>query len=263
MKQIRLRTPLTYYGGKQQMIKIIEPMIPTHNLYCEPFCGGAAIFFGKEPSNVEILNDTNAVLQTFYRVVKTDFPALKKRIDSTLHSREMHNDAWIIYNEPHMFNDVDKAWAVWVLANMSYTSRLNGSFAYERSSSKISDKVQHKKDELTIDIARRLEHVQIECADACYIIQSRDCHDSFFYCDPPYINTCQGHYDGYTETDYENLLINLSKIEGKFLLSSFPTDLLTHYTQQHGWNTKQFDLNSSASGSRKRKIEVLTANYTI
>lgn len=121
----------------------------------------------------------------------------------------------------------------------------------------------HKKEELTIDIARRLEHVQIECADACYIINSRDSYDSFFYCDPPYINTCQGHYDGYTETDYENLLITLANIEGKFLLSSFPTDILEHYVKKYGWYQRQYEMNNSASGSRKRKIEVLTANYEI
>lgn len=46
-EKVSLRTPLTYYGGKQQLCKEILHQIPQHQLYCEPFCGGAAVFFGK------------------------------------------------------------------------------------------------------------------------------------------------------------------------------------------------------------------------
>ena len=58
-----MKTPITYYGGKQSMLSIILPMIPEHNLYCEPFFGGGAVFFAKEPSKIEVINDTNRVLQ--------------------------------------------------------------------------------------------------------------------------------------------------------------------------------------------------------
>ncbi|HRS68514.1 MAG TPA: DNA adenine methylase, partial [Paludibacteraceae bacterium] len=58
-EKVRLRTPLTYYGGKQQLLKEILTQVPKHELYCEPFCGGAAVFFGKEPAKVEVINDTN------------------------------------------------------------------------------------------------------------------------------------------------------------------------------------------------------------
>lgn len=60
-KKINLKTPITYYGGKQMMCGKIVPLIPKHRLYCEPFAGGAAIYFAKEPSELEVLNDTNTV----------------------------------------------------------------------------------------------------------------------------------------------------------------------------------------------------------
>ncbi len=59
------KTPITYYGGKQKLLTTILTKIPDHNLYCEPFLGGAAIFFGKPPSNVEVINDTNKELSGF------------------------------------------------------------------------------------------------------------------------------------------------------------------------------------------------------
>lgn len=43
----QMKTPISYYGGKQKLCTEIISRMPAHNLYCEPFIGGAAIFFGK------------------------------------------------------------------------------------------------------------------------------------------------------------------------------------------------------------------------
>jgi DNA adenine methylase len=53
---------LSYYGGKQTLASRILELIPPHRLYCEPFLGGAAIFFAKEQSRVEIINDADGEL---------------------------------------------------------------------------------------------------------------------------------------------------------------------------------------------------------
>jgi len=57
-----MKTPLSYYGGKQTLASRIPGLIPPHRLYCEPFSGGAAVFFAKEQSKVEIINDTDGEL---------------------------------------------------------------------------------------------------------------------------------------------------------------------------------------------------------
>nr|WP_252714668.1 DNA adenine methylase [Treponema phagedenis] len=62
--------------------------------------------FAKEPSQAEVINDTNAEIINFYQVVQEDFPALQKEIMKTLHSREMHRHAKIIYENPDMFDTV-------------------------------------------------------------------------------------------------------------------------------------------------------------
>ena len=262
-----MRTPISYYGGKQTMIGRIIPLIPKEaKLYAEPFIGGAAIFFAKEKHNVEVINDTNKELINFYKVVQNDYYALDKHIRITLHSRDMHRKASVIYNNPDMFDDVKRAWAVWVLSNQSFNSILDGSWGYERKTEKTTKKLTNKREAFTEEIAIRLQNVQIECADALYIIRNRDMKESFFYCDPPYFNANMGHYDGYTIEDFEMLLKTLSAIEGKFLLSSYPSDILKQYTKEHGWNTIEYEMHVSAAsknGKNKRKIEVLTANYPI
>lgn len=262
-----MKPALTYYGGKQKLAPVIVPLIPEHTLYNEPFCGGAAILFAKEPSTIEVLNDTNTELVNFYKIVKQDYVSLEKKIRITLHSRRQHADASVVYNNPHLFSELDRAWAVWVLASQSFASIIDGSWGYDKTNKNTTTKKIINKGLLfNEDYAIRLQNVQIECADALYIIQSRDSDQAFHYCDPPYFNSDCGHYGGYTEADMKRLLETLSGIKGKFLLSSYPSELLNEFINRFGWYKKTFQSQVSVnkgSGKGKIKTEVLTANYPI
>lgn len=262
-----MKPPLTYYGGKQKLSKLIVSLIPKHKIYCEPFFGGGAVFFAKEPSKIEVINDSNGELINFYRVIKTNYKKLEKEIKCTLHSREHHQVARIVLGYPQLFNEVKRAWAIWTLASQSFASLLNGTWNYDTEKDRSTKVVNSKRSSFTIDYAKRLEQVQIENNDALRIINVWDNKDAFFYLDPPYINTNQGHYKGYKEDEYEKLLIMLSKIKGKFILSSFPNDMLDKYIKQNKWVTKKIDANLSIGALHnersRRKTEVLTSNYII
>lgn len=261
-----MQTPITYYGGKQRLVSTILPLIPEHTSYIEPFAGGAAILFAKPKSKVEVINDTNSEVVLFYKVVKTKFAKLQKEIRATLHSRELHRKAKFIYAHPHVFTDIERAWALWVNSVMSYSSILGSTWSCGFDSATSEKKVLSKKLSFTKELADRLELVQIESRDALEVVLARDSPQAFFYLDPPYVGTSCGHYGGYTRDDFEKLLQTLSKIKGKFLLSSFPSDLLEKYSRKYKWKTKTMEMSLSVPGARKngrKKIEVLTANYPI
>lgn len=261
-----LKTPISYYGGKQKLVSKILQIIPDHKMYVEPFLGGAALFFSKAPSEMEVLNDTNRELVNFYQVVQNDFVSLEKEVRISLHSRDLHRKATVIYNHPDMFSEVKRAWAVWILSSQSFCAKLEGNWGYDKSRNTTTKKITNKREGFTEQYAIRLQNVQLESADAIYVIKSRDTTDTFFYCDPPYFNSDCAHYDGYTQDDFEILLKTLSKIEGKFLLSSYPSEILKSYTKAHGWHfrsTEQLVSVNSKSGYLKRKEEVFTANYEI
>ena len=110
-------------------------------------------------------------------------------------------------------------------------------------------------------LSKRLEGTQIECRDALKVIKSRDIKTSFFFIDPPYIGADQGHYHGYTEREFEVLLITLSNIKGKFLLTNFSSRVLKKYVKRQGWFIKKLKL--KGANKTKRKVEILVANYPI
>jgi DNA adenine methylase len=260
-----LKTPLSYYGGKQQLASTILGLVPEHRLYCEPFLGGAAVFFAKEPSKVEIVNDTNGELVNFYEVLQRDFSALEKEIAASLHRRKQYRHARVIYENPEMFDRVKRAWAVWMLAKSSYGHQMDGGFGYDRTGT-TSKKLDNKRAAFSADCAIRLQRVQIECRDALRVIQSRDVPDAFFYCDPPYVGSDQGHYDGYAQEDFDALLKLLERIQGRFLLSSYRNKTLKEFAGRNGWHTVELRMAKPMSNNSKpgqKKIEVLTANYPI
>ncbi len=260
------KTPITYYGGKLNMLKHILPLIPKHTIYTESFFGGGAVFFAKEPSESEVINDTNNMVVNFYEVIKTDFENLKIKIEATPFSRASYKVADTIYRMLNLFNKLQQAWAFYVGTNMGFSCQI-GSWGYDKYGKRVKA-FRNKKLIFNKEIVERLENVQIENNDACKVIKSRDAENAFHYVDPPYIDSNQGHYGGYTKDDYINLLLTLVRVKGKFLLSSYHSDLLTLYTEQFGWYTKSFEKPLSAHKATKgeprgRKIEVLTSNYPI
>ncbi|MHC5309141.1 DNA adenine methylase [Myroides sp. LJL116] len=266
MKQ-DIKTPISYYGGKQNLVSKILPLIPKHTTYIEPFVGGGAIFWSKKPSEVEVINDYNRELINFYECVQNEFVELEKMVRISLHSRSLHRDATVVYENPHMFTKIKRAWAIWVLSAQSFSSMLDGSWGYDKIKGTTSQKITNKRESFTEDLAIRIQNVQIENTDALRIINSRDYKDAFIYCDPPYFNSDCGHYDGYSERDFVSLLETLKRAEGKFLMSSYPSEVLKKYTKDCGWYTMSIEQRVSVANTTskpgKKKIEVLTANYDL
>lgn len=261
-----MKTPITYYGGKQSLAKKIISLFPKHHLYCEPFAGGLAVLFAKEKSSVEVVNDKDWRVVNFFKVLKSKYNELNKMIQETPYSRTSHDHASHILNNPLVFSDVERAWAVWASCNMGFGSMIDAAWGYARKKASCELKLNNKRLNFGQDLSNRLDVVQIECRDAVKVIKSRDTETSFFYVDPPYIDSDQGHYAGYTEENFRELLQTLTEINGKFLLSSFPSDILKEFIKKNSWKTIELEMPlamAAKTNSGKKKIEVLTANYSI
>lgn len=259
-----MRTPITYYGGKQRMVPHILPKIPKHQVYVEPFFGGGAVFFAKTPSEAEVVNDHNDKLISFYRALKYDFDLIKAKIDETFHSRSQHSQAGEVYDsDPEIVPHLEMAWAAWVQTNMSFSGMIKAGFGYDRKG-KCALKLHNKKNALTDAFTERMKKVTIECYDVKKVMKAYDGPDTFFYLDPPYVSANQGHYGGYTEADFLQLLDDCATMQGKFLLSSYPETILAEYRKKYGWKSEDVEKTLAVDGRRaqqKTKIECLTWNY--
>jgi DNA adenine methylase len=255
-----MKTPITYYGGKQNMVKELLTLIPDHEIYCEPFFGGGALFFAKPPSEVEVINDVNGEVVNFFKTLKTNFQELQKEIQGTLHSRELYKNAMVVYEHPELFPELKRAWAFWVLTNQGFASMI-GSWGFGKDNSK-EKALANKRADFTKAYESRLHKTQIENNDAIKVIDRCDSKSSFIYCDPPYIGTNMGHYKGYSEAEYKKLLDKLAKLKGKFLLSSFPSSILNAYIKKYKWKTKSIKGHISVTKhTDKKKTEMLIMNY--
>ena len=249
------------------MLKEILPRIPPHTLYTEIFFGSGAVFFAKEPSTQEVINDNNHQVVNFFEQVKTNYSALKQKVEATLFSRVSYKVARVTWLMPHLFTPLQRAWGFFVGFNMGFAGSIDGGWGYDKFA-KRAKTFRNKKIRFDESISERLESVTIECQDALKVFSFYDDKDTFHYIDPPYINTHQGHYAGYTEGNFEALLQTLSGAKGKFLLSAYPSEILDKYIEKYNWYVLHFDKALAAyktekGNTRPRKTEVLVANYPI
>ena len=133
--------------------------------------------------------------------------------------------------------------------------------------------LKKRKENFTELLVQRIESAYIENDDAVKILRSRNTVQAFHYVDPPYPNSDQGHYAGYTFDDYRLLLEFLAnECKGKFLLSSYKSEMLDQFIIQYGWHKKEINLKLSggmqtnaragrASRGITHRTELLVSNY--
>lgn len=259
-----MKTPISYYGGKQNLISEILPLIPDHQQYVEPFCGGAALFWAKKPSPNEAINDSDERVINFWRVLQTDFPALQERIQNTLHHELSHRQAKEVLIQP-ILDPIEYAWAFWVQTQMSFSFRMFGGFRFSNGRGE-GRSLGNAKEGLTFEFYERIRNVTIFCRDAINLIELKgDDPDTFMYLDPPYVESDCGHYEDKKDVYYKLLEI-LPSLKCKWLLSSYPSPLLFELRQENNLYSRDIEQALSVSGKQnagKTKVECLTWNYKI
>ncbi|VBB45201.1 Methyltransferase [uncultured Paludibacter sp.] len=263
-----MKTPITYYGGKQRLADTIVSIIPAHKIYCEPYFGGGAVFFRKEPSWLEVINDKNDNLINFYKEVQTNFEQLKILVDNSLCSESDFFQAKEIYYGRTESDSIKKAWAIWYILNLSFSGSVYGSWKKDNGSngSHVGIYFQNKRESFRIGLKHRLQRVQISCRDAIDVIQGRDSKETFFYLDPPYPGQYQQHYSGFTHKNLYELLQVLSNIKGKFILSNYNSQTLKYHIIKYGWRYETVKMRLSVNSYNeneevKYRNEILVMNF--
>ena len=70
---------LKWVGGKRQLLDSIEPLIPKCSTFYEPFIGGGAVLFSRQPDKA-VINDLNPELINVYLTIKNEPKALIEKL---------------------------------------------------------------------------------------------------------------------------------------------------------------------------------------
>ncbi len=207
--------PLSYLGGKNRLAKKIISVIPEHTAYIEPFCGGAQVFFHKEPSRVEVLNDLDEEIFNFLRVCQLHHGELVRYIQFSIASRKWFE---LFQNQnPAVLSDIQRAARFFYLQKNCY----GGLIRRQHFTVSVQDGSNYNPHRIPMVLHlahERLLNVQLECLPYQEILERYDRPATFFYLDPPYFGLPYYKFN-FKEEDYVDLAGLLKGLKGKFLLS--------------------------------------------
>ena len=262
---MRNNSCVSYYGGKSNLVPELLKLIPKHDQYIEPFCGGASLYWSKKPSRYESLNDSNMQVINFWECLQSshDFPILQTLIQNSLHSEYYYKKAAQILKEP-IVNRAEYAWSFFIQCNLSFSNKIFGGFAFNITGD-LPKYFINKCENFTDKFHKRIKHTEIFCRDAINLIKLKDNKDVFMYFDPPYAESDCGSYES-TKGVYYELLDLLPTLQCNWLMSSYPSEQLTELRLKHGWYSKDIIQNLSVNSKQnkgKKKTECLTWNYEL
>lgn len=245
------RPAIRYFGGKWRLAPWIIEQFPPHEVYVEPFGGGANVLLRKPRSKVEIYNDLDEDLVNLFRVLRdpASAAALIQMLELTPFARGEWEAAYERAPDP-----VEAARRLIVRSFMGHSSngvrtdRTTGFRACNLNANAAPARSWSTYPEALRLVAERVRGVAIEREPAVAMISRRDRADVLFYVDPPYVpaTRCQkrtrgelshGYRHDMDDGDHVELLETLNGVDGMVVLSGYPSDLydrmLTGWTVLH------------------------------
>ncbi len=264
MKQRPLRAPITWFGGKACFRRKLYPLLPDHTAYVEPFGGGGSVLIGKAPVDIEVYNDLDEGLYTFFQVLSNPilFPHFWQRVSHLPYSRELYNEClntWFATQDP-----LERATRWFVVARQSFSGEFGCSWGTCISSSN-QGKIETAASWQSImrvlpEIHARLQRVQIEHCDFRDCLKRYQGPGYLAYCDPPYVSSTRksGTYTHeMTDQDHRDLVEILLQYQGAAVLSGYPNDLYRPLDEA-GWKRLEFHACCTACGRTKSTAKHLS-----
>lgn len=264
-----MQSPIKWVGGKSQSAKKICELIPEHDCYCEIFFGGGWVFFNKEISKVEVINDVNGELINFYRVLQRSGTSFIERSKLEMYSKELYEEYKRDFSSgKHLeMNDVERAFRFYCMLRQAFSGRFGSGWGY--SATRNEAEVFFRSLDSIEQITKRLKNVQIDCRDFEAVIDGFDGEKTVFVCDPPYLQSDNSNYEfegnKFTLYDHQRLYLKLKNIKGKFLLTIDDSEFIR---ERYCGNSGEFHVlenevfySGSDSDSRKHVKELIIMNY--
>jgi DNA adenine methylase len=207
--------PISYIGGKRALAKQIIANFPAHTTYVEAFCGGGQVFFRKEPSKVEVINDLDQEVVNFFRVCQSHAEELIRYMRFTVTSRTWFD--LMMRTDPETLTDVQRAARFLYLAKNTYASLIRRR-NYGTNVTQPPPFNPERLPEILEETRKRLARVQIENLPYEQVLRRYDRPTTLAYLDPPYYARKLYRYN-LEHDDFVRMAELLQSLKGKFVLS--------------------------------------------
>lgn len=277
-----MKPPFAYLGGKSRIAPEIAGLLPSHDIYLEPFFGSGAVLFAKPPSRHEVVNDLNGDIACFFRVLRSQASELERVCRLTPYSRAEYDQARLEPSDD--LPDLERARRWWVRVNQSFakTARRNTGWSRTIAQSHSAPATIANRLARFAACAERLADVMIECTDAFDLIHDLGTNAradrTLIYLDPPYLadtrrttetgaGTSAGkdyEIDMGHVTDHMRLAELLCSIDAAVVLSGYPSPLYDELYK--GWFRHEIKVVAPTGRKvggrehREDRVEVLWAN---
>ena len=241
------------YGGKRFLAHKIASYIPYHKTYVEPFAGGAAVFFAKDFSPQEILNDKDPEIAFMHRFIRDHTPEDR----AALARRE-----WVIRKDVHerlktikAKDDRERFYKAYYLTRSSYGKMRGKSFNPANEGVRIDfpANIERAQD--------RIWNVTVHNKDYRKVLKKYDDPETFFYIDPPYPGTFNLFDLGFEETQF---LKALSGLKAKWIVS-YPAERMSAFKGEKYQiaKVKRRNQMKGPGGNQEWVEELLVSNFPL
>jgi DNA adenine methylase len=189
----RIKPALPWPGGKSKLLTHILPLIPDHQCYVEAFAGGLAVLLAKPRSPIEVLNDVNGDLVTFYRCVR-------------------------FHPEP-LLTDIQRAARWYFRTKVCFRGASLDTFGVSPISSGSASSSRAARMESIRILSHRLDRTVIENNDWSRILDIYDRPTTFFFLDPPYTDCDAGAYGAWQTSDVLAFRDRVARLRGRWLVT--------------------------------------------
>ncbi|MGN0817706.1 MAG: DNA adenine methylase [Candidatus Coproplasma sp.] len=250
---------LKYPGGKWRIADWIISFFPKHKVYVEPYFGSGALFFRKEPSYIETINDINGDIVNLFKVCREQPEELAAALTFTPYSRNEYVSCY----DTSVGNEVERARRLIVRHHQSFGTTNSNLNTWRNSQSANSPRTAaewKRLPNIVLEISERLKDAQIECLDALKLIERYNSPDTLLYLDPPYMQGLRkrGMYKyEMTDSQHEELISLILSSKSKIILSAYDNDLYNRSLK--GWFTSE---KHTTAQMGKHRIEKIYMNFS-
>ena len=260
-------TILQYPGKKNSVATWIIINFPNNYqsmTYFEPFFGSGSIFFRKERSTIETINDLDNEVSNLFIQIRDNPEELMLLLMNTPWSRKEYDLSFEKTENP-----VEQARRCivrfWFTVGANVRSKNGMRFEIKKNSGGLNY-FHLKLPEIIMQASERLKHnknglVQIENRNVFELIPKYDKENVFIYLDPPYPLETRKNKKVYKyefdDNDHEELLKLIICSKAKIMISGYMNELYSRYL--HDWHLKTTIYKDQAGNL---KTECIWMNYT-